>query len=54
VYSLELSDAVHDIDTSVRTGVSGPGGLAAYPWRFFITGDPTVSPYRASVPRKRS
>ena len=53
VYSLELSDAEHDVGTSVRTGVSGPGGSAAYPWRFFITGDPTVSPYRASAPRKR-
>lgn len=53
-YSLELTDAVFEIASSVRTGVSGPGGLAAYPWRYFIDGDPTVSPYRASVPRKRS
>jgi DNA-3-methyladenine glycosylase len=53
VYSLELSDDVVEVGTSVRTGVSGSGGLAAYPWRFFIPDDPTVSPYRASVPRKR-
>ncbi|KJC63480.1 DNA-3-methyladenine glycosylase [Agreia bicolorata] len=53
VYSLELSDDVQDVGTSVRTGVSGPGGSAAYPWRFFLVGDPTVSPYRASAPRKR-
>jgi DNA-3-methyladenine glycosylase len=29
-----------------RTGVSGPGGGAEFPWRFWIPGDPTVSPYR--------
>jgi DNA-3-methyladenine glycosylase len=52
-YALELSDRLPDIATSVRTGVSGPGGLAEYPWRFFIPDDPTVSPYRPSVPRKR-
>ncbi|MEU0686555.1 DNA-3-methyladenine glycosylase [Streptomyces uncialis] len=34
-----------------RTGVSGEGGL--HPWRFWITGDPSVSPYRAHAPRKR-
>lgn len=52
-YSLELPDGVVDVASSVRTGVSGPGGLAAYPWRFYIPDDPTVSPYRASVPRRR-
>lgn len=52
-YLLELSDDATDVGSSVRTGVSGPGGLAAYPWRFYIPHDPTVSPYRASVPRKR-
>ncbi len=29
-----------------RTGVSGPGGGGAFPWRFWIPGDPGVSPYR--------
>jgi DNA-3-methyladenine glycosylase len=29
-----------------RTGVSGAGGGAAFPWRFWIPGDPTVSPYK--------
>jgi DNA-3-methyladenine glycosylase len=32
--------------TGPRTGVSGPGGGAEFPWRFWIPGDPTVSPYR--------
>lgn len=38
-----------------RVGVSGPGGSGeAYPWRVWIDGDPTVSTYRAAVPRRRS
>lgn len=36
-----------------RTGVSGPGGSDDYSWRFWIPGDPTVSPYRAHQPAKR-
>lgn len=35
-----------------RTGVGGDG--AVHPWRFWIDGDPTVSPYRAHAPRRRS
>ncbi|MFF9911273.1 DNA-3-methyladenine glycosylase [Streptomyces sp. NPDC013457] len=35
-----------------RTGVGGEG--APHPWRFWIDEDPTVSPYRAHTPRKRS
>ncbi|MFI8516201.1 DNA-3-methyladenine glycosylase [Streptomyces sp. NPDC085481] len=34
-----------------RTGVGGDG--APHPWRYWIDGDRTVSPYRAHVPRKR-
>ncbi|WP_406412914.1 DNA-3-methyladenine glycosylase [Streptomyces halstedii] len=34
-----------------RTGVGGDG--AHHPWRFWIDGDRTVSPYRAHVPRRR-
>lgn len=37
-----------------RTGVSGPGGSADYPWRFWIPGDPTVSPYKAHAPKRRT
>lgn len=32
-----------------RVGVSGPGGTAEFPWRFWLVGDPTVSTYRAAV-----
>ncbi|MEU0525885.1 DNA-3-methyladenine glycosylase [Streptomyces niveus] len=35
-----------------RTGVGGEG--APHPWRFWIEGDPTVSPYRAHTPRRRA
>ncbi|MFI9148784.1 DNA-3-methyladenine glycosylase [Streptomyces sp. NPDC053367] len=37
-----------------RTGVSGEGGSGdLHPWRFWVADDPTVSPYRAHVPRRR-
>lgn len=40
------------VRTGPRVGVSGAGGDGgAYPWRFWLAGDPTVSAYRASVPR---
>ena len=34
-----------------RVGVSGPGGSADYPWRFWLDGDPTVSRYKSGVVR---
>jgi DNA-3-methyladenine glycosylase len=37
-----------DYVSGPRTGVSGDGGLDRYPWRFWIAGDETVSPYRRS------
>ncbi|MFD9404826.1 DNA-3-methyladenine glycosylase [Streptomyces sp. NPDC060011] len=40
------------VSSGPRTGVSGDGGV--HPWRFWIANDPTVSPYRAHVPRRRS
>ncbi|MFF5538296.1 DNA-3-methyladenine glycosylase [Streptomyces cinerochromogenes] len=37
-----------------RTGVAGEGGNGDFhPWRFWVADDPTVSPYRAHVPRRR-
>jgi DNA-3-methyladenine glycosylase len=33
-----------------RTGVGGEG--ATHPWRFWLAEDPTVSPYRAYLPRR--
>jgi len=34
-----------------RVGVSGDGGGEAYPWRFWVAGDPSVSVYRAAQRR---
>jgi len=39
------------VRTGPRTGVAGEGGV--HPWRYWIANDPTVSPYRAHVPRRR-
>jgi len=53
---LELPDAAAAPVTFAqgpRTGVSGAGGTDEYPWRFWIPGDPTVSPYKRSPPRGR-
>ncbi len=44
---LELGTGVPEVATGPRTGVSGPGGSAQFPWRFWIPGDRTVSPYKA-------
>ena len=42
------------IRTGPRVGVSGAGGdAAAYPWRFWLDGEPTVSVYRPAKPRAR-
>ncbi|RSS66159.1 DNA-3-methyladenine glycosylase [Streptomyces sp. WAC06614] len=40
------------VSTGPRTGVGGGG--AHHPYRYWITHDPTVSPYRAHTPRRRS
>jgi DNA-3-methyladenine glycosylase len=52
--TLELAGKRSPFAQGPRTGVSGAGGTEAYPWRFWIPGDATVSPYKLSVPKKRS
>jgi DNA-3-methyladenine glycosylase len=43
-----------DVAIGPRVGVSGPGGDGeAYPWRFWLAGDPTVSAYRPGAVRRR-
>lgn len=39
-------EPVADVATGPRVGVAGTAGTAAFPWRFWIAGDPTVSPFR--------
>ncbi len=47
------SAAAAGVSTGPRVGVSGPGGDGtAYPWRLWLDGDPTVSPYRAAPQRR--
>ena len=40
------SEPVADFATGPRVGVAGIAGTDAYPWRFWIPGDPTVSAFR--------
>jgi DNA-3-methyladenine glycosylase len=52
---LELPEHPADpllLQTGPRVGVSGPGGSTAYPWRYWLSGEPSVSVYRpAARPR---
>jgi len=51
-FRLELPDLhAADVSTGPRVGVSGAGGTHDYPWRFWLSGDPTVSRYKAAKAR---
>ncbi len=39
-------EPVRAFSTGPRVGVAGIAGTSAFPWRFWITGDPTVSVFR--------
>ncbi len=46
--SLHLRNALAPgIAAGPRVGVAGIAGTSAFPWRFFLAGDPTVSVFRA-------
>jgi len=45
------SSPMPDVRTGPRTGVSTAKDV---PWRFWIDGDPSVSPYRVHTPRRRT
>ncbi|AYF99340.1 DNA-3-methyladenine glycosylase [Protaetiibacter intestinalis] len=47
-FALEPASASVLSVSGPRVGVSGPGGTDAFPLRFWIPGDPTVSVYRRS------
>ncbi|WP_028266664.1 DNA-3-methyladenine glycosylase [Arthrobacter sp. MA-N2] len=50
-FGLELpgtSAARSAVASGPRVGVAGDGGSADYPWRFWLSGDPTVSRYKAA------
>jgi len=44
--SEEVRPGVRRISRGPRVGVGGTAGGASYPWRWWLTGDPTVSAYR--------
>lgn len=43
---LWLADPLVEVASGPRVGVAGHAGTEAFPWRFWIPGDPTVSPFR--------
>jgi len=45
-FALELAPRPPEFLTGPRTGVSGLGGGETYPWRFWVPGEASVSPYR--------
>jgi DNA-3-methyladenine glycosylase len=48
---VSAGSSVSDFRTGPRTGVSSAKDV---PWRFWIDGDPSVSPYRVHTPRRRT
>ncbi len=51
-FELTLPDRPRDFASGPRTGVSGAGGSADYPWRFWLPGERSVSPYAAHAPKR--
>ena len=41
-----LTEPITAFTTGPRVGVAGVAGTDAFPWRFWVSGDPTVSPFR--------
>lgn len=39
-------EPVVEVASGPRVGVAGVAGTDAFPWRFWVAGDPTVSPFR--------
>jgi DNA-3-methyladenine glycosylase len=52
-FELTLLPRPLPFETGPRTGVSGAGGSGDYPWRFWLPGQRSVSPYKAHVPKRR-
>lgn len=51
---LEIIPGERDYLTGPRTGVSGPGGSDEFPWRFWLPGNRSVSPYKKHSPKKKA
>lgn len=53
-FDLILPSSPAEYLTGPRTGISGPGGEDEFPWRFWIPGERSVSPYKRSSKPSRS
>ena len=53
-FALTLPTSALPFATGPRTGVSGEGGTDAFPYRYWLPGDPTVSPYTAHRPKSQT
>ena len=51
---LELSDGSLPFESGPRTGLSGPGGGDDFPWRYWLPGEPSVSPYKRHSAKQRA
>ena len=49
---LQLAEEESPYLAGPRTGLSGPGGGDDYPWRFWVPGAKSVSPYKRHAPKK--
>jgi DNA-3-methyladenine glycosylase len=50
---LDLMEQPQAYASGPRTGLSGPGGGDDFPWRFWLPGEPSVSPYKKHSPKRR-
>ena len=41
-----LADPLAEVASGPRVGVAGVAGTAVFPWRYWVPGEPTVSPFR--------
>lgn len=41
-----LAEPLAEVASGPRVGVAGVAGTAEFPWRYWVPGDPTVSPFR--------
>ena len=54
LHELSFTVPAGRVSSGPRVGVAGAGGSEDYAWRFWLTGDPTVSKYKAAKPRNRN
>jgi DNA-3-methyladenine glycosylase len=53
-FELTLAPSRSEFAAGPRTGVSGAGGTTEFPWRFWIPGEKSVSPYKVHARARRT